>query len=136
MISGATLLSVFASSDEGETFSRGQRHPWLGELTDDQREELKQTLEDMKEAGATQEEIREAVNAKLDEWGIEVPENPRCSNFMDQLTEEQREELQEKMQELRESGASREEMMEARLKLLKEFGIDMDELPRPPSMKP
>ena len=76
VISGGTLLTVFASDDGRKNFSQGPRQPWLAELTDEQKEELKQTIEDMKEAGATHEEIREAVVAKLDAWGIEVPENP------------------------------------------------------------
>ena len=136
MISGGALLSVFASFDERKNFSQGPRRPWLGELTDAQKEELKQTIEDMKEAGATHEEIKEAVDAKLDAWGIEVPENPRGGYLRDQLTDEQKEELSEKMQELRESGASREEIIEAKLKLLEEFGIDIDKIPQSPKMKP
>ena len=40
------------------------------------------------------------------------------------------------MQELRESGASHEEIMEAKLKLLEEYGIDIDKIPQPPKMKP
>ncbi len=131
MISGGTLLSVFASNYEGKNFSQGPCRPWLGELTDAQKDEIKKTVEDMKEAGATPEEIKEAINTKLDAWGIEVPEKPCGGYLMDQLTEEQRKELSKKMQELRESGASHEELMEARLKMLEEFGIDIDEIPNP-----
>ena len=54
----------------------GPRPRWLGDLTDEQREEINQMVKDMKEAGAGREEIKTAVDAKLEEWNIEVPESP------------------------------------------------------------
>ena len=77
MISGGTLLTIFASNDGRKNFSQGPRQPWLAELTDEQKEELKQTIEDMKEAGATHEEIREARLKLLEEFGIDMDELPR-----------------------------------------------------------
>ncbi len=56
--------------------------------------------------------------------------------FMSQLTDEQRETLFQKMQELRESGASREEIREAMSQLMEELGINIDEIPHPPMMRP
>ena len=52
--------------------------------------------------------------------------------LMSQLTEEQREIFSQRMQEikeLREAGASQEEMREAKLQLMEELGIDIDETP-------
>jgi hypothetical protein len=53
--------------------------PWMSQLTDDQKEQFQQLTQSMKDSGATQEEIRDAVDAKLQEWGIELPAPPRGS---------------------------------------------------------
>ncbi len=55
---------------------RGPRHELMDRLTEEQRAELHKLVSGMREAGATHEEIREAVHALLGSWGIELPE--RC----------------------------------------------------------
>ena len=50
--------------------------PWLPELTDEQREEIREIVVELKDNGASKEEIKEAVDSKLEEWGIEIPEKP------------------------------------------------------------
>jgi hypothetical protein len=50
--------------------------PWSRRLTDKQQEEIISIVEELEEAGATKEEIKAAVDSKLTEWGIEVPEKP------------------------------------------------------------
>ena len=49
----------------------------MNNLTDEQKEEIKTTVEELREAGASREEIREAVKKKLEEWNIELPEKPQ-----------------------------------------------------------
>jgi len=47
------------------------------DLTEEQLEqlaEIRETVKSMKEEGATREEIRAAIAAKFEEWGIELPE--------------------------------------------------------------
>ncbi|MCW4033106.1 MAG: hypothetical protein NWF08_06905 [Candidatus Bathyarchaeota archaeon] len=44
--------------------------------TDEQRKEIKELVEEMRDSGATKEEIMEAIGLKLEEWGIELPEKP------------------------------------------------------------
>lgn len=51
---------------------RGDRP--FANLTEEQRAEIQALVETKKEAGATREQIREAVGAKLQEWGIELPQ--------------------------------------------------------------
>ena len=53
--------------------------PWMSELTDDQKAELQQYAESLRESGATPQEIRDAVNAKLETWGIEITAPPQAS---------------------------------------------------------
>ena len=51
--------------------------PWMSQLTDDQKAQIEQLIQSMKDSGASQEEIRDAVNAKLQEWGIQLPPPPQ-----------------------------------------------------------
>jgi len=79
-----------------------------GSLTEEQRNEL-------------HSEIRDLVESKLDEWGIEPPEPL--------LTEDQRAELQEYIEDLREEGYSPQEIREKISEKLESWGV---ELPEPP----
>ncbi len=111
--------------------------PWMSQLTDDQKEQIQQLIESLRESGATQEETRDAVNVKLEEWGIELPEDmagqPRLPPWMSQLTDEQKEELQQLIQSLRDSGATQEEIRDAINAKLQEWDIEVPEVPAPPN---
>jgi len=50
--------------------------PWMSQLTDDQKTEIQSLTQSMKDSGATQQEIRDATDAKLQEWGIQLPAPP------------------------------------------------------------
>ena len=101
----------------------------LGELTEDQREEIKQIINDMREDDASREEIKEAIDSKLGEFGIEVPEKkmPQRQPWMQDLTDGQREEIRQTVEELREVGTSREEIKETINSKLTEWGIEVSE---------
>jgi len=102
--------------------------PWMSQLTDEQKQEIEQLTQSLKDSGATQEEIRDAIDAKLEEWGIEIPETPtREPQWMNQLTDEQKEEIQELTQSLTDSGATRDEIRDAVNAKLQEWGIQMPE---------
>jgi hypothetical protein len=51
----------------------------MSQLTDDQKEQIQQVTQSMKDPGVSKEEIKDAVNATLQEWGIELPAPPRGS---------------------------------------------------------
>ena len=88
---------------------RGMPHRgFWGSLTEEQRNEL-------------HSEIRDLVESKSDEWGIEPPEPL--------LTEDQRTELQEYIEDLREEGYSPQEIREKIAEKLESMGV---ELPEPP----
>jgi hypothetical protein len=75
----STILSALAQDQR--TLSDPQlpprEPPWMDQLTDDQKEELQQLVESLKASGASREDVRDAINAKLQEWGIEVPTPPQ-----------------------------------------------------------
>jgi len=51
----------------------------MSQLTDDQKEQIQQLTPSMQDLGASEEEIKGAVNATLQEWGIELPAPPQGS---------------------------------------------------------
>jgi len=103
--------------------------PWMSQLTDNQKEQIRQLVESLRESGATPQEIRDAINVKLQEWGTEVPEVPaRQPRWMSQLTDDQKEEIQQLIDSLKASGATPQEIRGAINAKLQEWGI---ELPAP-----
>ena len=110
--------------------------PLWEDLTKEQREAIRNTITEMQEQGATREEIHEAVTELLEGFGIELPENwgkgpphspgfgPGPAPFLGDLTDEQRTALRQKMREMREQGATREEIREAMVDMLEEYGLE------------
>jgi hypothetical protein len=83
-IVGTIMLTVSANEEETSTAEETSIPPlrwsqsWISALTDDQKAELE----------AMQEEFHSAVQAKLEEWDVEIEQGWMCN-----LTEEQRTEL-------------------------------------------
>ena len=50
--------------------------PWMGDLTEQQKETLKQRIKELKAAGANPQEVRSAIDEMLQQWGIQVPQPP------------------------------------------------------------
>jgi hypothetical protein len=50
--------------------------PWMANLTTEQKQTLDDTVKTMKASGATPEQIRNAVNELLKQWGIQIPQCP------------------------------------------------------------
>ena len=114
-----------SSQGEGPTYAK---HARMSMLTPEQHEQVKAKIAEMKEAGASREEVREAVADLLKGWGIERPRVDVSTEYrvgiLQQLTPEQREQLQGKTAELREQGASMEQIREAVGDMLQGWGID------------
>jgi Spy/CpxP family protein refolding chaperone len=121
-------------------------HPWGGlrifaELSDEQRAEVWNMMEEMWNDGALPREIHEAVGDKLREFGVELPEQHRHHlkphprgfgrHLTDKLTDEQRAEIREMVKEMRASGESPEKIHGAVGDKLKEFGVELPEHPEP-----
>ncbi|KAA3618373.1 MAG: T9SS C-terminal target domain-containing protein [Calditrichaeota bacterium] len=105
------------------------------DLTDAQRAELNAKRDEMRAAGASREEIHEAITALFASWGIEPPQYGPGRGFSGRmggkgnfqgldLTDAQRAELTAKRDELRAAGASREEIHEAMAALFTSWGIE------------
>jgi len=115
----------------------GDRGGFWGQLTDEQREQVRARIQELRQQGATREEIHEAVKAMLSEFGIQIPENPPQRRqgprgdrpLFNKLTDEQKTELQQRVQELRQRGAIREEIRDAVNELLQSWGIEIPERP-------
>lgn len=110
--------------------AKGQGDEFSG-LSEEQREQLKTTVENLCDQGADRKEIRAAVKALYAEWGLEMPKHfpgrfgkARRLWADENLTEEQRAEIKSQVQELRDQGADREEIHKAVLTLLEKWGIE------------
>jgi len=106
----------------------------MSSLTDEQYAEVQQLISSMREDGASSEEIHSAVAELLASWGIEIPEGairgrlrPGLQGLMSSLTDEQHAEVQQLISSMRDDGATREEIHEAVIALLAEWGIEPPE---------
>lgn len=98
------------------------------QLTEEQRAELKTLVDGLKESDTSREDIRAAVKAKLEEWGVEFPERPDISPGLAKLlTEDQQTELTTLIEGLKESDTSREDIRVAVDAKLEEWGIERPE---------
>ena len=117
-----------------------QRGDFIDEnTTAEQRKELYAKHDELWEAGATDEEMRDAMHTLLTSWGIELPDTTGHPGFgmqreahEDQLTVEQRVEVRAKIKEMRIAGKSREEIHDAVAEILKGYGIELPERPENP----
>ena len=88
-----------------------KRHPL--ELTFAQRQAIDSKVKEMREAEANCSEIKSTINQMLKAFGVELLESRRGhkhGGFFSQLTEEQKLQVDDKVKEMREAGASRQEI--------------------------
>ena len=95
-------------------------HPFLSELTDEQRDELKELSEALRNEEATHEEIREAMHDRLESYGIDIPTKDEMLDKKINTTR-QRLEILERKKTLREEGYEWEEIDEI---IQEEFDIE------------
>ena len=115
--------------------SEGLRHNrggFMADLTDEQRQTLREKTKEMQSQGATREEIRAAKAEMLKGYGIEVSEDWHGPigfghgkvGFKANLTDEQKEAVRVKIKEMRSQGATRKEIRAKVAELLEGFGIE------------
>jgi Spy/CpxP family protein refolding chaperone len=100
------------------------------DLTEEQREAVKAKMKDMRSQNAKPEEIHSAVAEMLKGYGIEMPEKGwghfgfgrMGGSWGVNLTDEQREAVRDKIEEMRSQGAKREEIRSAIDKMIQSFG--------------
>ena len=134
----ATIGAVIVSADIGDEteeknwpFGFGlkkqmqNRHKIMGELTEEQREEIKELKETMEEEGKTPEEIREAIKQQLESYGIDLPTREERLDMAIENTE-QKLEILKYIRELIEDNPelTKEEIRDL---VETEFGIELPE---------
>ncbi len=92
-------------------------------LTEEQRAELRETVAEKRKSGADRKEIREAINEKFKDWGIETPSKMKSQKYfnqfkrfgrnMDKLSNDQRKEVRTMASDMRKNNASFEEIRKA-----------------------
>jgi len=133
VLTGSSIIISAVAQDQGSTFGPQpppRDPPWMSQLTDEQKAEIEQLMQSMRDSGATQEEIREAVDAKLQEWGIPLPADNGGHHeppWMSQLTGEQKTEIQQLTESMKDSGATPQEIRDAVCAKLQEWGIQPPE---------
>jgi Spy/CpxP family protein refolding chaperone len=97
-------------------------------LTEEQRTQLQDKLKELRAANAKPEEIRAAVAELYKGWGIELPKRGEgqgnAARFGANLTDEQRTQLQDKIKELKDKGAKRDEIKAAVEEMYKGWGLE------------
>lgn len=119
----ATIGAVLVSAETEDAEDTEEWHmPFIGrgmfsqDLTDEQQAELEELITSLSEEGATIDEINEAVNQLLDEWGIL---DERLDNKIEQTQEQLA--ILERADELRDQGYSWDEINDI---IQGEFDID------------
>ena len=89
----------------------GHHQSYYSELTEEQQTEIDEIRETMMQDGAAKDEIQEAINEKLREYGLEIPtRDEMLDNEIERTT--QRLEILERQKELREQGYDWDEIQE------------------------
>ena len=103
--------------------AKGRQH---SELTAEQRDAIKSKVTQLKAAEAKPEEIRQAVGQMLQGFGIDPAQGKgKGRKPFDQLTEEQKSQIDGKVKELRQAGANRQEIREQVNGMLEGFGLEV-----------
>ena len=103
--------------------AKGRQHL---ELTAEQRDTIKSKVTQLKAAEAKPEEIRQAVGQILQGFGIDPAQGKdQGRKPFDQLTEEQKSQIDGKVKELRQAGATRQEIREQVNGMLEGFGLEV-----------
>ena len=141
LVTFVLVLAVNTISIGGmQKYGHGDRFNFMEQLSDEQRDAVKAKIKELRETGASREEIRAEVKTMLTEYGIEIPENfdqfpgrgepgpgHGFMHFSDRLSEDQKNTIKEKVEALHKQGASPEEIHTEVQKLLEEFGVEVPE---------
>ncbi|MCK4755281.1 MAG: hypothetical protein KAS58_08605, partial [Calditrichia bacterium] len=134
---------IFINSDTVDAinvFPKGPHFKLMEKLSKEQQEEVKNKVKELWESGASREEIRDAVKEMFEKYDVDFPDDMKgfqgmrgarhgrgFMKFSDQLSEDQINTIKEKVESLREKGASREEMHAEVNNLLEEYGVEVPE---------
>ncbi len=137
------LIALLIVSTSLTAYALTPRHgrPLFGpeircQLTDTQFEIVQKEMRQMRGNGATRTETQAAVKAKLLSFGVDLPDGwqlrkphhpPQMMRIMSQLSEEQRQVVEAKIEQMHENNATKAEIRTEVHKMLEGFGIPMPE---------
>jgi len=106
--------------------TKGKRH---SKLTAEQREAIKNKVSQMKEAEAKPEKIKQTVDRMMQGFGVDPAQRQgkrrgQGRNPFDQLTEEQKSQVDAKVKEMREASTDRREIRKQVHSMLEGFGLE------------
>ena len=137
LVLAVAMLGTALTYAGGRGTRRSGQHQGRGlnlcaDLTDEQQDAIREKVTELKEAGATREEIHTTVGEMLEGFGVELPEDwdqrPRRGDGpFANLTEAQRNEIHQMVTDMKEAGASRAEIHETVGTMLQEFGVELPE---------
>ena len=108
---------------------RGQLQALTTQLTEEQQTELQEMVAALREEGKTREEVHAAVGTKLQEFGLELPEDwsqtPQEYAEQFRLSEEQRSEVHALVESMRTEGKTRDEIRAAVAAKYEEWGKEL-----------
>lgn len=127
----AKILEGYGVEMPEEMGGRRDRRSFMVELSEEQRKTVREKVTEMREAGISREEIRNAIAKMLEDYGIEMPEEKARGGdqrtFLAELSEEQRDAIREKIKEMQGSGATREKIHSEVAEMLESYGVEIPE---------
>ncbi len=103
----------------------GPQWKWMARLTPEQRQQVQDKVQELRQQGKTEAEIHAAVAEMLQGWGVKVPGlGPAAARgrWLAQLTPEQRAQVLAKAKELKAQGKTPQEIRAAVAEMLKGWG--------------
>jgi len=99
----------------------------MARLTPEQRQQVQDRVQELRQQGKSEAEIRTAVAEMLRGWGVKVPGQGPAGRgkWLAQLTPEQRQQVTAKVKELREQGKTPQEIRAAIAEMLKGWGVEV-----------
>ena len=93
------------------------------DLNTEQRGTISEMVEEMRQSGANRNEIKQSVDQMLTDFGVE--QATPFKSFFDQLSQEQKLQIDTKVQDLAETDVSQKEIRQQVKLMLTDFGIDV-----------
>lgn len=146
ILSAFVVIYVSAAMTDGDRPQNKYKQPkFMEQLNDEQKHEIKTLMDEMRDNGATKKEVHEAVRKKLLEYGIDPPERgkgpghhgffaPGFWEIADQLSEDQKNAIKEKVESMHKEGSDPEEIHHEIRKMLEIYGVEVPDhlFKRPP----
>ncbi|WP_148415110.1 hypothetical protein [Haloferax sp. KTX1] len=125
---GGDWHGPFAGTDDETRYAPGDRLQDRYNLTDEQTDEIRTLVADLRADGATADEVRTAVHERLVAFGVDeadlLPDPALYVTERLDLTDEQATELETLVADMRADGATTDEIRTAVHETLAEFGVD------------